>query len=142
MSTNDVKKAIKFASEKMVLELAIKMANQAKLLAPWRYGQLRNSISVATKDQTGIRLNDRVSEKQAPPLKQDGLKDNEAFVGSNVNHATDMEYGTKFVRARPFLTPAKEIVVDGKNALEAMKEWNEKAMTMYGFRTSKAEGKK
>jgi phage gpG-like protein len=141
VSTNDVKKAIKFASEKMVLELGIKMATQAKLLAPVDKGQLRNSISVATKDETGIELNKDQGEK-APPLKQESLKDSEIFVGSNVNHATDMEYGTKFVRARPFLTPAREIVVDGKNALEAMKEWNEKAMTMYGFRTSKAEGKK
>ena len=59
-------------------------------------------------------------------IKARRLERQRSFVGSNVNHAVDMEYGTKFVRARPFLTPAKEIVVDGKNALEAMKEWNEK----------------
>ena len=34
MSSDKVKLAIKEAGEKMVLELAIKMANQAKLLAP------------------------------------------------------------------------------------------------------------
>ena len=52
-----VKQAIREASEKLVLEMAIKLANQAKLLAPVDLGQLRNSISVATKNQTGIELN-------------------------------------------------------------------------------------
>ena len=88
MSVDAVKTAIKDASEKMVLEMAIKLANQANRLRLVNYGQLRNSISVATADQTGIRLNDRPSEKQAPPLKQDGLKELEAYTGSNVEHAT------------------------------------------------------
>lgn len=132
MSVDAVKTAIKDASEKMVLEMAIKLANQAKLLAPVNYGQLRNSISVATADQTGIRLNDRPSEKQAPPLKQDGLKELEAYTGSNVEHATHQEYGTKFQRAQPFLQPAREIVVDGANAAEVMKRYNVVAMSKNG----------
>ncbi|NMA23670.1 MAG: HK97 gp10 family phage protein [Spirochaetales bacterium] len=132
MSVDAVKTAIKDASEKMVLEMAIKLANQAKLLAPVNYGQLRNSISVATADQTGIRLNDRPSEKQAPPLKQDGLKELEAYTGSNVEHATHQEYGTKFQRAQPFLQPAREIVVDGANAAEVMKRYNDVAMSKNG----------
>jgi hypothetical protein len=135
-----VKEVIRYASEKMALTMALKLSNQAKLLAPVDQGQLRNSISIATKDQTGIDLN-RDSGEKAPPLKQDGLKEREVYVGSNVAHATDMEYGTKFVHARPFLAPAREIVIDGKNAIEAMKEWNEKAMSMFGYRTDKAPTK-
>ena len=78
-----VKQAIREASEKLVLEMAIRLANQAKLLAPVDLGQLRNSISVATKNQTGIELNKHAGEK-APPLEQTGLKEAEAYVGSNV----------------------------------------------------------
>ena len=69
--TERVKQAIRGASEKMVLEMAIRLANQAKLLAPVDLGQLRNSISVATKNQTGIELNKHAGEK-APPLEQTG----------------------------------------------------------------------
>jgi HK97 gp10 family phage protein len=127
-----VKLAIRRASEKLVLEVGIKVANQAKLLAPWRYGQLRNSISVATKDQTGIRLNDRASEKQAPPLRQDGLKEAEVYVGSNVGHAVPQEYGTKFQRPQPFLVPAKELVIDGKSAEDVMKKYSNAELDKIG----------
>ena len=126
-----VKIAIADASEKMVLEMAIKVANQAKLLAPVDLGQLRNSISVATPDQTGIQLNTLPGEK-APPLKQEGLKKAEAYVGSNVEHATYQEYGTKYQRAQPFLAPAREIVINGENALAVMKRYNDLEMSENG----------
>lgn len=126
-----VKIAIADASEKMVLEMAIKVANQAKLLAPVDLGQLRNSISVATADQTGIQLNTLPGEK-APPLKQEGLKKAEAYVGSNVEHATHQEYGTKYQKAQPFLQPAREIVINGENALAVMKRYNDLEMSENG----------
>jgi len=131
-----VKLAIKGASEKLVLEMAIKVANQAKLLAPFQFGQLRNSISVATKAQTGIELNKDGGE-QAPPLKQDGLKEAEAYVGSNVTHAVPQEYGTKFQRPQPFLVPAKELVIDGTSAEEVMKKYNDIEMAKIGLRRTK-----
>lgn len=125
--TERVKQAIRGASEKMVLEMAIRLANQAKLLAPVDLGQLRNSISVATKNQTGIELNKHAGEK-APPLEQAGLKEAEAYVGSNVEHATHQEYGTMYQPAQPFLRPAKELVLDGATAEQVMKKWNAEAM--------------
>jgi HK97 gp10 family phage protein len=111
----------------MVLEMAIKLANQAKLLAPVDLGQLRNSISVATKNQTGIELNKHAGEK-APPLEQTGLKEAEAYVGSNVEHATHQEYGTMYQKAQPFLRPAKELVMDGATAEQVMKKWSNEEM--------------
>jgi HK97 gp10 family phage protein len=128
-----VKAAIRQASEKMVLEMAIKLANQAKLLAPVDLGQLRNSISVATKDQTGIELNKNAGEK-APPLKQDGLKEFEAYVGSNVEHALHQEYGTKYQRAQPFLQPARELVVDGAKSADVMRKYSGLEMDKRGVR--------
>ncbi len=122
-----VKQAIRDASEKMVLEMAIKLANQAKLLAPVDLGQLRNSISVATKSQTGIELNKHGGE-QAPPLKQDGLKGPDAYVGSNVEHAVHQEYGTMYQKAQPFLRPAKELVMDGATAQQVMEKWSNEEM--------------
>ncbi len=122
-----VKQAIRDASEKMVLEMAIKLANQAKLLAPVDLGQLRNSISVATKNQTGIELNKHGGE-QAPPLKQDGLKGPDAYVGSNVEHAVHQEYGTMYQKAQPFLRPAKELVMDGATAQQVMEKWSNEEM--------------
>lgn len=122
-----VKQAIRDASEKMVLEMAIKLANQAKLLAPVDLGQLRNSISVATKNQTGIELNKHGGE-QAPPLKQDGLKGPDAYVGSNVEHAVHQEYGTMYQKAQPFLQPAKELVLDGATAQRMMEKWSNEEM--------------
>ncbi len=122
-----VKQAIREASEKLVLEMAIKLANQAKLLAPVDLGQLRNSISVATKNQTGIELNKHGGE-QAPPLKQDGLKGPDAYVGSNVEHAVHQEYGTMYQKAQPFLRPAKELVMDGATAEQVMKKWSNEEM--------------
>ncbi len=125
--TERVKQAIRGASEKMVLEMAIRLANQAKLLAPVDLGQLRNSISVATKNQTGIELNKHGGE-QAPPLKQDGLKGPDAYVGSNVAHAVYQEYGTMYQKAQPFLRPAKELVMDGATAEQVMKKWSNEEM--------------
>lgn len=130
--TQDALIAIKGATEKMLLEVGIRLSNQAKLLAPVKYGQLRNSISVATKDITGINLNNQQGEK-APPLKSEGLKDREVYVGSNVEHAVYMEYGTKRTHARPFLAPAKEIVINGATGEEIMKKYNIEEMNMRGL---------
>ncbi len=133
----DTQIIIRDISLKTVVETGIRIANQAKALSPWLTGQLRNSISVATKDQTGIRLNTE-GGKLAPPLDQSGLREMEAYVGSNVEHAVYKEYGTKNkdgskrMQADPFLRPAVEVVT-GREPAQIMKEINNRTWDSKGI---------
>jgi len=64
------------------LETAIKVVEgEAKLQSPYQTGTLRNSITGRVEGEQGI-------------------------VGTNVEYAPYMEYGTKFTKAQPFLRPA------------------------------------
>lgn len=60
---------------------AMKVEGDAKLLSPYRFGRLRGSITTEVKGQT-------------------------AYIGTNVEYAPHVEYGTKRMKAQPYLRPA------------------------------------
>jgi hypothetical protein len=114
----DPKKAVKLALNPSSLNIGVAIASQAKLLAPVDHGQLRNSLSVSTLNETKLLNDGRFSPKTSPmeyaeELDTQGLKANEAYVGSNSDHTIYMEYGTVKVVAQPFLRPSTELIVGG-----------------------------
>ena len=121
----NVKKAVERANVETAFEYGRIIASQAKVLAPVKEGQLRNSISVISPTKSAL-LNNRSSDKKAPPLDKTGLKENEVYVGSNVGHAAAQEYGINTV-AQPYLRPAKELV-DGGDVADILKRYSRKAM--------------
>lgn len=115
----DPKKAVKLALNPSSLNIGVAIASQAKLLAPVDHGQLRNSISVSTLKETKLLNDGGFSPKTSPmeyaeALDTQGLKANEAYVGSNSDHTIYMEYGTVKVVAQPFLRPSAELIVGGE----------------------------
>ncbi|MCF8012489.1 MAG: HK97 gp10 family phage protein, partial [Clostridiales bacterium] len=102
----DAKKAVKKATVNSTLQYGAAIASQAKALAPVDEGQLRNSISATSLNRENIGLNDQSGES-AEALDTKGLKDDEVYVGSNVDHAVFQEYGTVKQPAQPFLRPAR-----------------------------------
>lgn len=91
-----------------LLKTAIKVSNQAKILAPTDKGQLRNSVMYRTEKIDGGFNNS--GGKKAPNELQVKAKKGEAYVGSNLDYATYQEYGTRKMNAQPFLRPAVDIV--------------------------------
>jgi len=122
----NVKKAVERANVETAFEYGRVIASQAKVLAPVDQGQLRNSISVISPTKSAL-LNNRSSDQKAEPLDKAGLKDNEVYVGSNVEHAYFQEYGTVKQPAQPYLRPAKELV-DGGDVADILKRYSRKAM--------------
>ncbi len=129
----DPKKAVKLALNPSSLNIGVAIASQAKLLAPVDHGQLRNSISVSTLKETKLLNDGRFSPKTSPmeyaeELDTQGLKENEAYVGSNSDHAIFMEYGTVKTPAQPFLRPSAELIVDRKTPADIVEKYGKEAM--------------
>lgn len=129
----DPKKAVKLALNPSSLNIGVAIASQAKLLAPVDHGQLRNSISVSTLNETKLLNDGRFSPKTSPmeyaeELDTQGLKANEAYVGSNTDHTIFMEYGTIKTPAQPFLRPSAELIVDRKSAGDIIAKYGKEAM--------------
>ena len=128
----DPKKAVKLALNPSSLNIGVAIASQAKLLAPVDHGQLRNSISVSTLKETKLLNKGGFSTKgpmeYAEELDTQGLKANEAYVGSNSDHAIFMEYGTVKTPAQPFLRPSAELIVDRKTPADIVQKYGKEAM--------------
>jgi HK97 gp10 family phage protein len=129
----DPKKAVKLALNPSSLNIGVAIASQAKLLAPVDHGQLRNSISVSTLNETKLLNDGGFSPKTSPmeyaeELDTQGLKANEAYVGSNTDHTIFMEYGTVKTPAQPFLRPSAELIVDRKSAGDIIAKYGKEAM--------------
>lgn len=93
-------KASQEGLKKGILTTALNIKSQAKLLAPVREGQLRNSIDIEA-DQSGLNIK----------------------VGSGLEYAPYQEFGTRNMAAQPFLRPAVEIV-RGRSIEEVKAELN------------------
>ena len=105
-----------------VLETCIKIATQAKVLAPVKDGRLRNSIMYRTKFQEGM-FND--SGGLSAPKKLDSQpKENEGYVGTNLEYAVYQEFGTRYLKPQPYLRPAG-LIVKGTGAGEVIKRIKE-----------------
>ena len=123
----DPKKAVKLALNPSSLNIGVAIASQAKLLAPVDHGQLRNSISVSTLKETMLLNKGGFSAKgpmeYAEALDTQGLKANEAYVGSNTDHAIHLEYGTIKMVAQPFLRPSAELIIDKKTPADVVAKY-------------------
>ena len=124
----DPKKAVKLALNPSSLNIGVAIASQAKLLAPVDHGQLRNSLSASTLKETKLLNDGRFSPKTSPmeyaeELDTQGLKENEAYVGSNSDHAIHLEYGTIKMVAQPFLRPSAELIIDRKTPADVVAKY-------------------
>jgi HK97 gp10 family phage protein len=81
-----IQSQIERALSEAVRKAAFLIEAQAKTLAPVDTGMLRNSIQTRVEG----------------PLK--------ATVGTNVDYASAQEFGTRFQKGKPFLTPAADQV--------------------------------
>lgn len=129
----DPKKAVKLAINPSSLNIGVAIASQAKLLVPVDHGQLRNSVSVSNLKETKLLNKGGFSPKTSPmeygeELDKQGLKDGEAYVGSNSDHAIFQEFGTIKQPAQPFLRPSAELIVDRKTAGDIIIKYGKEAM--------------
>lgn len=81
----DIEPTLRPALEREVKVAAVNIQNGARQRVPVRTGRLRNSVTHEITD--------------------DGLN---AAIGSNVEYAPFVEFGTRRMRARPYLFPAFE----------------------------------
>ena len=87
VSVNSNAELIKKASDEAIARaleaIGLQAEGYAKLLAPVDTGRLRNSISHEVSDQT-------------------------VYIGTNVEYAAYQEFGTRRMKAQPYLAPAVE----------------------------------
>ena len=100
----EVKKQAEKLKERSTFEIGLVVEGQAKLLTPVKSGRL--AASITTQSTTGGTQMDTAAgivatDKILPPRSQ-----NEVFVGSAVDYAPYVEYGTVRSAAQPFLRPA------------------------------------
>ncbi len=112
-------------SEKSVengnLELVIRVSAAAKALSPVDTGNLRGSLMWKVPGKTGGH--EEGPQVVEEPSKKDGL------VGSAVDYAAYVEFGTRKQAAQPYLRPAVTLEVLGPNGANVMKVESIKAMT-------------
>ena len=116
----------KKVSGRSSFEIGIKIANQAKALCPVDLGRLRGSITVQGR---GVGTAPTSGEVQAGDVISFQGKADEVVVGTNVNYAEYVEYGTVRSRAQPYMRPAVELAkgnalqVVMKNGRTEFKKW-------------------
>lgn len=81
----EIKDAARDAVERALEAVGLQAEGYAKMLCPVDTGNLRNSITHTTEPS-----------------------DRSAYIGTNVEYAPYVEYGTSRTKARPFLQPAAE----------------------------------
>ena len=108
------------------LEIAIAVTAQAKMLAPVDMGQLRNSIMYKTPVTSG-GFNDGSGD---PAPKQITVipREDEAYVGTNLDYAPYQEFGTRAMAPQPYLRPAIDVVVKGTSVARVLAKINQETM--------------
>lgn len=101
-----------------LIKTAIKVTTQAKILADfekgYQTGELKGSIMWKSTDKSGgFTKGDKLVSKPSKTA---------VIVGSGVEHATYIEFGTRKMAAQPYLRPAVDIVTKGTDAKKAMKD--------------------
>lgn len=81
----EIKDAARNAVERALEAVGLQAEGYAKMLCPVDTGNLRNSITHTTEPS-----------------------DRSAYIGTNVEYAPYVEYGTSRTKAQPFLRPAAE----------------------------------
>lgn len=100
-----VMKALENANEAGLQAVAIDIEGQAKLLTPVDTGRLRQSISYATNTHKRIRKDGVTSSP----------KKCEAVIGTAVEYAAHVEFGTRRMQAQSFLRKA----VDARRSISS-----------------------
>jgi HK97 gp10 family phage protein len=114
-----VQSAFEAAQLRSLTEAAILIRGKAVLLAPVDQGNLRNSITyvisgsaedfpdaVASGDKTRNRRGELVQVFTLTPGQTITAAPGEAIIGTVVFYGPYIEFGTRFMRAQPFLLPA------------------------------------
>jgi len=99
----EVKKLADKLVGKSAFDIGLVVEAQAKELSPIKTGRLAGSIQTAGQDGKRTSPADAADIIQAP----DRL--GEVYVGTPVEYAPYMEYGTRFTPAQAFLRPALDI---------------------------------
>jgi HK97 gp10 family phage protein len=90
-----------------VVDAALAIQTQAKEDVPVDTGRLMNSISVAETEADVAAVSQSANQYHAPPPRiRDGMLG--AVVGTNVEYAKQVEFGSSGRRAKPYLFPAFE----------------------------------
>lgn len=116
-NTDLVRNATDDAIEKALEEIGITAEAYAKLIATQKHivdtGRLRNSITHATKSDTGqTNYSDNHGKTYSDGSAKGTPEAKTVYVGTNVEYAPYIEYGTTKQVARPFLHPAVTEHVD------------------------------
>jgi len=105
-----------------IYKLGLMVESQAKLLAPVNYGYLAASITTqaydkGTKPENPNRYKGRDHPPLGKPFKEKPLtiisqpkNKKEVHVGTVVEYAPYVEYGTRKMRAQPYLRPSLDLV--------------------------------
>ncbi len=87
-------------AQKAVTDVCVRLTAQAKSLAPVDTALLKNSLTWKTNKAKGTGIGN-ITENP---------KDFEGFVGTDVQYAIYQEFGTRYMKAQPFMKPAMNIV--------------------------------
>ncbi|MDD4689073.1 MAG: HK97 gp10 family phage protein [Eubacteriales bacterium] len=109
------------ASKKSVIALAVQICSQAKALAPWKHGRLRNSIMYKNNKVKGA-FNNKPGELAEKEIQIGSLNsDKEMVVGFNLDYGIYQEFGTRKMKPQPFLRPAIALY-QGQKAVNVIKK--------------------
>jgi HK97 gp10 family phage protein len=97
--------ALKSAIETALVKFGIVLEGTASLLAPYDKGRLRASITYATRD-TPAKPGPEADASDSVQQPTDSLV---LHVGTSVEYAIHQEYGTKKMKAQPFMRPALDL---------------------------------
>jgi len=91
MADNNYDKAINKSVQRLLVEAGLIIQGAAELNAPVDTGRLAGSITYATRGKRSrVRGEAKGSDAVTPPSQND-----EVHIGTNVEYALDVEYGTK-----------------------------------------------
>ena len=119
-NTKEAAKGNQLGNMEGILEACIEIASAAKPLTPFDLGLLRGSITYKTYRKTGAVESPASSVNELPQEP----KPNEGYVGTNVQYAIYQEFGTRNMKARPFLRPAALIVKKPSLVKEIIEAFN------------------
>ena len=120
----DWKKRIERLGFRGVQELGIQIASQAKAIAPVDSNRLRDSITAQWQG------GGTAADAKAEPGDTIGAPESGAVaIGTNVEYAPYVEYGTSRMMAQPYLRPAIDLV--GGKAVQIVRKEGEREFTGY-----------
>ena len=103
-------------------QTAILVSNQAKALAPADTGLLRNSIMAISANFRKNGFNNGSGEQASKPLTEKP-KARTAHVGTAVDYAIWVEFGTSHQAPQPWLRPAGDLITKRKSTEQVIAKY-------------------